>query len=116
MLKFMQVIGNGKEVKDGEYVIFNTENNEMIRILGFVHKDAEPDIELEPYDEIPPSHAEILGGIMVDIEKGVDSSEIVKNVILYLLKRNEIDGFNGNKVSFELKDNDVNIIKDNKGE
>ena len=66
--------------------------------------------------EVPQADAEILGGIMVDIENDVDNSDIVKNVIKYLMKKNEIDGFNGNKVSFELKDNDVNIIKDNKGE
>lgn len=63
--------------------------------------------------EMPQADAEILGGIMVDIEKGIDSSTTVKNVIAYLMKKNEIDGFNGNKVRFELKDNEVVIIKQN---
>ena len=46
MLKFMKVIGNGNNLKNGQLVIYNDENNEIIEIHSFVHKDSEPDIRL----------------------------------------------------------------------
>ncbi len=50
MLKFMRVKGNGENFKDGEIVIFNTDNQEIIPANLFVHKRAEPNIELVPYE------------------------------------------------------------------
>ncbi len=50
MLKFMRVKGNGENFKDGEIVIFNTDNQEIIPVNLFVHKGAEPNIELLPYE------------------------------------------------------------------
>ena len=61
--------------------------------------------------EMPQADAEILGGILVDIEKGVDSSTTVENVVAYLMKKNDIDCFDGEKVRFEFKDNEVIIVK-----
>ena len=75
--------------------------------LDEIFEDFEDEIKM------PQADAEILGGIMVDIEKGIDSSTTVKNVIAYLMRKNDIDGFNGNNVRFELKDNEVVIIKQN---
>ena len=49
MLSFMKVKGNGNNVKNEQIVIYNDENNEMIEIRGFIHRDSEPNIELVPY-------------------------------------------------------------------
>lgn len=50
MLSFMRVKGNGNNVKNEQIIIYNDENNEMIEIRGFIHRDSEPNIELEPYE------------------------------------------------------------------
>ncbi len=94
-----------------EETIKNNSEDECLQMLDEIFEEYE-DEEFE----MPQADAEILGGILVDIEKNVDSSETVKNVIKYLMKKNDINAFDGNKVSFELKDDDVNVIKDNEGE
>lgn len=49
-LEFKRVKGNGENFKDGDLVIFNNDNQEIIPVNLFVHKGAEPNIELVPYE------------------------------------------------------------------
>lgn len=80
---------------------------------NFIEEELEALEEQVEYDEreMPKEDAELLGGILMDIQNNLDSETTIKNVIKYLMNKNDIQSFDGQGIRFKLENDEVEIIK-----